>query len=890
MSIMESLGRMSRRKQWPLLFHGHSLVAMFAVLLAFCGVSTAIAQSQNEIDYVVNHMSIDAERDRLIEWLRTGTVDPNSVLGGTAAFDNVTLMHEASIGHLDVLIEAVRRGGDCNILDANGATPSHWAAAQRRGLGVPGAEALRVLARCAAMPDLLRSCDGEGRICTADPNIRDRRGGTPLHSLYQGVESAAAIATAEYGGARYDVLEVLLKDLRADPNIRNNDGDTPLMLMIKLSARPFFPPPDHTALLLRFGADPDTRNNVGNTALIEAVSPERPNAGHSNENIARVVRLLLENGADPNLRARNSDTPLIRAAKHKDDSLYEIRALIAGGADPCLRDRRGWIAHQYAEEAGAEASMAALEKAGGYLSFVNSVNGFCVADQRKAEERERQLGLDAIAKRKLQSCLKILGYDPGTGIDPFGPTGRVAIKAWQIAQGRKASAAMGFLSKDDREALINDCAAVAPQPLCDSQSSTGCWMATTRPENCYIWNRYPEPDEIVSWSGRCMDGKVTGYGMAQWKSVGTTGLQEIWDYEVTYREGRMADGPILSRSSAGDSFEGSLLNGQMQGHWLMRYSDGEIWEGPLAMGKREGLWVRTKPDFRIECYVNGHMQGATEFQDADSWANCDYRPGDNSRMQIAERTPLHAGPGSDYSTIQYLDEGAHVTVVGEIANWVRVELFDTPPDMIGFVSRGRLKQAAVAAEFDRNVICGDETKRTASGVWYCWFPVKQDQNCFALATGPALDKYLSFFKYPLRRDMDVDFDFNGRCKNGLAEGIWIARARYQGYTVGKYPHVDGDRFVHDEHQDDHELTMQIINGLIEGQYRYKYQSTHIKTFPSEGLRTTFEYANELVAEYFNGVLHGQKKEIIHSNGDDGSSRLCFESNYANGIRVSYSEC
>ena len=277
------------------------------------------------------------------------------------------------------------RGGDCNRRNAHGATPLHFAAAQE-SLG-PGPEALRILVRC-----------------EADPNARDRRGRTPLHSLIVSVEGSGAFPVIRNlspfargfssGGARFDVARVLLEELDAAPNVKDNDGDTPLMLMVRAINRAgaFIISGGKASLLLRHGADPNTRNDKGATLLIETVS-SFSGVGEDDDSI-RLIRLLLRHGADPYLRARNSDTPLIRAAKHEDDSVYEIEALLAGGADPCLRDRRGRIAHQYAEEVGAEASMEALERAGGYLSFVNSVHGFCVRDLRMAEKREKKLALD----------------------------------------------------------------------------------------------------------------------------------------------------------------------------------------------------------------------------------------------------------------------------------------------------------------------------------------------------------------------------------------------------------------------------------------------------------------------------------------------------------------
>ena len=253
------------------------------------------------------------------------------------------------------------------------------------------------------------------------------------------------------------MAKVLLEELGADPNVKDNDGDTPLMLMVRAVNSGAF---SKASLLLRHDADPNTRNNKGATPLIEIVSLF--SEVNEDEDSIRLIRLLLRRGADPDLRARNSDTPLIRAAKHEDDSLYEIRALLAGGADPCLRDRRGRIAHQYAEDVGAEASMEALERAGGYLSFVNSVHGFCVADLRMAEEREKKLALDQGARRKFQSCLRTLGFDPGEPDGLFGPRTRGAVRAWQASEGREGGEAAGFFSRDDADALLTACAAAAP--------------------------------------------------------------------------------------------------------------------------------------------------------------------------------------------------------------------------------------------------------------------------------------------------------------------------------------------------------------------------------------------------------------------------------------------
>ena len=296
------------------------------------------------------HNSLNhATEAKILDWLREGG-DPDTVMDG----DGNTFMHYAATNLLHILQEAVRRGGDCNRKNSYGATPLHFSASQD-SLG-PGAEALRTLVRCEASPSIRRTCKISPSLgwseeaCRANPNAQDRRGNTPLHTVYEGVERSAHPPVRNLGttglkdsggGTRADVVRVLLEELDADPNIRNRNGDIPLMLVTRHIGA-VFSKPGHVSHLLKHGADPDTRNNKGATPLIETVSLF--SAVRDDDDSPRIVALLIDHGADPDLRDRRGDTPLIRAAKHEDDSVFEIEALLAGGADPCLRDRSGKLA------------------------------------------------------------------------------------------------------------------------------------------------------------------------------------------------------------------------------------------------------------------------------------------------------------------------------------------------------------------------------------------------------------------------------------------------------------------------------------------------------------------------------------------------------------------
>ena len=436
--------------------------AAAALPLAFAAPGPAAAQDSEEVLYSIPDelfkTPIQESEARVLDWLRSNPDLPDSVLDGV----NNTFMHYAATNLSSILREAVRRGGDCNRRNAHGATPLHFAAVQD-GLG-PGPEALRILVRCEAAPNVEPMCAAGERTaedCRADPNARDRLGRTPLHSLYEGVEPGGfpiRNLRSRWGVPRDDVARVLLEELGADPNVKDNNGDAPLMLVVRTVDRVVFSTLGHASLLLSHDADPNTRNDKGATPLIEIVSSFSA-LSEDYTKTSRLIRLLIGRGADPDLRdGRSGDTPLIRAAKHEDDSVYEIEALLAGGADPCLRDRNGRLAYDHAREEGA----LALHKAGGYPDPINGT-GLCVGDLRMAEEREKKLALDRGARRELQWCLKTLGFDPGEPDGLFGSRTRGAVRAWQAAQGREGVEAAGFFSRDDTDALLlKACAAAAP--------------------------------------------------------------------------------------------------------------------------------------------------------------------------------------------------------------------------------------------------------------------------------------------------------------------------------------------------------------------------------------------------------------------------------------------
>ncbi len=138
-------------------------------------------------------------------------------------------------------------------------------------------------------------------------NIKDSRGGTPLHYA------------AESGSI--EAMRLLIA-AGADVNAANAFGATPLMFAAGQ--------PEKAALLLSRGANVNARSKTGRTPLLLA-------AIHSGN--AAIVKMLLDRGAQTGVRDDSKMTPLIAAAYANDTA--SIRLLIHAGADANERDAAG---------------------------------------------------------------------------------------------------------------------------------------------------------------------------------------------------------------------------------------------------------------------------------------------------------------------------------------------------------------------------------------------------------------------------------------------------------------------------------------------------------------------------------------------------------------------
>ena len=198
----------------------------------------------------------------------------------------------------------LRAGGSPNQKDRDGNTPLHVAA------GAPG-PTLHVSDLIALVCPLLK--------VGTDPGKTNGGGSTALHVAARGHDSPDGVAALLSGCA--------------NANPRDRRGNT--ALHIALDPGPGWP--GMVQALLSGSNNPTTTDGNGHTALQRFVR-----AGSDRGDTATV---LIGAGADPDLTCPNGNAPL-RAPIREGGNRGKVEvaeALLAGGADPRIRDARGFI-------------------------------------------------------------------------------------------------------------------------------------------------------------------------------------------------------------------------------------------------------------------------------------------------------------------------------------------------------------------------------------------------------------------------------------------------------------------------------------------------------------------------------------------------------------------
>ena len=423
----------------------------------------------------------------------------------------------------------------------------------------------------------------------------DKDNGTVRQLLAEGVSPNAAgnfdgrtaVHSAAKGGAAKNLAAML--QAGGNPNVQDRDGDTPLHLASGGSyAGGFSDHPAAVRVLLQHGANLHRTNSSGETLLQVAVftgvgaahvgvvsalleAGARPSAVDGNgltvlqrfsrhsENNGAIVRLLLQAGANPDQKDHQGDAPLHAAIKSGGSygKAEVVEALLDGGANPCVRDDRGYTPYHMSSELNR--IHRALARAGG-------------SDASHAGDSGCQLG-----------------SEDGPEMTEKGAEGEQSAG--------ESVAALG--------------------PLCaNAAEGAECWKVVSNKPGCYVFDNYLKPDQSYTWSGDCVDGKVSGEGREVWPSS---------DGEIVY-EGSMRDGKRngqgIVTGANGDRYEGEFRNSKLHGQRTFTGANGDRYEGEFRNSREYGQGIKTLPNgsrHEGESRDGDLYNGVSILPDGDRW-------------------------------------------------------------------------------------------------------------------------------------------------------------------------------------------------------------------------------------------------------------------------------
>ena len=291
--------------------------------------------------------------------------------------------------------------------------------------------------------------------------------------------------------------------------------------------------------------------------------------------------------------------------------------------------------------------------------------------------------------------------------------------------------------------------------------SKGMYMELENHPGCTVWNTNPKPDETVSWSGVCVDGKPDGKGEVVWH------IREDGRLRTSKEEGSFVNGKRDGRwkgRSRGVDWEGFFVADKPSGHWVFRYPNGKISTGSYSNGKRRGDWVDR---FAEGSALEGRICRIGE-EGYACWMAVENRPGCyywNSNLLSSEANPLWSG-----------------------------ECADGKPDGKGVLSWRFRKNGKLLTNTDEGVFVDGKRR----GHWVMRFHPGRDMK---IAEGPYVDgKRNGIWVYRWKSGR-VD---KGPYVDGKRNGIWVIDDGAGIINEGSYvdDHADGSWIMRDTRDPD----------------------------------------------------------------------------------------
>lgn len=187
-------------------------------------------------------------------------------------------------------------------------------------------------------------------------------------------------------------------------------------------------------------------------------------------------------------------------------------------------------------------------------------------------------GLSRSDVRAATAGLAVAGYAPGPVDGDWDGADRAALGAyqadWQLPR-------TGELTPDLVQRLRRE------HPATRSQ-----WVETV--EGCRVWNRYPQAQEVVTWTGECVDGATSGAGRLTWTAI-LRGRRLVETYDGLRRDGR-ENGRGLYISADGSRYLGGWRDGLKDGRGVHVSAEGHVYAGGYREGLRHGRGLYTRAE------------------------------------------------------------------------------------------------------------------------------------------------------------------------------------------------------------------------------------------------------------------------------------------------------
>lgn len=149
----------------------------------------------------------------------------------------------------------------------------------------------------------------------------------------------------------------------------------------------------------------------------------------------------------------------------------------------------------------------------------------------------------------------------------------------------------------------------------EEKSPEPAWIKD--PNGCAVWSDDPQPNQTITWSGPCVNGKAHGRGAVQWFKDGEPRSRyegemlngkphgrgiytgEIWDtrfrYEGEWRDGKWHGRGVIT-STNGSRYEGEVRDSKMHGRGVFTWANGSRYEGEWRDSQPQGRGIKTSAD------------------------------------------------------------------------------------------------------------------------------------------------------------------------------------------------------------------------------------------------------------------------------------------------------